>query len=145
VAAPVAPPPVSPAAPPLAIRIAAPSTARAEGGTPHAVPATAARGTGLAPARPVREVGTGTVTIETEPAGAALYTGEAYAGTDLVMLQRRLGTSLLVRCQLAGHAEGTVRVRFAAAAGRAVCRMQRLRDCVAELKNPFEECAAPGR
>ncbi len=80
------------------------------------------------------------VQIITKPTGASLYIGTTYSGTGDVYLTRPGGTRLTVTCRLPGHKTGTVDVTFDGVTEVYLCQMPRIKHCVRDLKNPFDDC-----
>ncbi len=92
------------------------------------------------PPQPPHLGGPRKVQIITKPEGAALYIGTTYSGTGDVYLTRPSGTKLTVTCRLPGHKAGTVDVSFDGVTEVYLCQMSRIKHCVRDLKNPFDDC-----
>ena len=92
------------------------------------------------PPRPPLLGGPRKVQIISRPEGASLYIGTTYSGTGDVYLTRPEGTKLTVTCRLPGHKTGSVTVSFDGVAEVYLCQMPRIKHCVRDLKNPFDDC-----
>ena len=94
--------------------------------------------------------GTIAVQVLTRPDGAKLYDdGGHYRGPGGAQLEEAYGTRITVRCRQAGYRPGSVEVRFDGATSAVLCVLERIKLCINNLKNPFDDCelapeAAPG-
>ena len=94
-----------------------------------------------APAETPNHRGTIGVQVITRPEGANLYDDAGhYRGPGGAQLEEAYGTRLLVRCRQAGYKPGSVEVRFDGATSTAVCALERIKVCINNIKNPFDDC-----
>jgi hypothetical protein len=96
-----------------------------------------------APSGPVTTPnGRGTIAIQvvTKPAGAQLYAGTSYRGPSGVTLEEPYGTKLALHCRQKGYKEGTVELAFDGETEVAICVMTRIKICIDNVKNPFDDC-----
>ncbi len=80
------------------------------------------------------------VQVITRPERATLYIGTSYAGTGDTRLRRPEGTRLTVTCRQQGYQPGQVEVVFKGTEEVFLCAMRRVKNCVKDLKNPFDDC-----
>jgi serine/threonine protein kinase len=84
--------------------------------------------------------GTIMVQVLTKPEGATLYVGTSYRGPGGATLEEALGTKLDVRCTQKGYKEGKVSVVFDGKTEVALCVLTRIKLCIDNVKNPFDDC-----
>ncbi|MFN0251772.1 MAG: protein kinase domain-containing protein [Kofleriaceae bacterium] len=84
--------------------------------------------------------GTIMVQVLTKPEGATLYVGTSYRGPGGATLEEALGTRLDVRCTQKGYREGKVTVTFDGKTEVALCVLTRIKLCIDNVKNPFDDC-----
>ncbi len=84
--------------------------------------------------------GTIMVQVLTKPEGATLYVGTSYRGPGGATLEEPLGTRLEVRCTQKGYKEGKVTVAFDGRTEVALCVLTRIKICIDNVKNPFDDC-----
>jgi hypothetical protein len=96
--------------------------------------------------RPVRidagvvDHGVRRIQVITKPEGATLYVGDSYRGPSGVNLEEPFGTKLKVKCTLPGYSPGYVDLIFDGETEVSLCIMKRIKRCVDEIKNPFDDC-----
>ena len=83
------------------------------------------------------------VQVLTKPEGANLYEGTHYRGPGGAELAEPLGTRLTITCRQAGYKPGTVEVVFNGETPAVLCILQRIKICIAGIKNPFDDCEPP--
>jgi serine/threonine protein kinase len=110
--------------------------------------------------RPVRDAGVavapdaaGTMTVHglrgvsiqviTKPEGANLYAGTTYTGPGGTNIERPLGTKLEIECRMSGYKSGRIKLDFDGRTEYALCVLERIKVCVKDLKNPFDDCQEP--
>ncbi|MGE0546655.1 MAG: serine/threonine protein kinase [Kofleriaceae bacterium] len=84
-----------------------------------------------------------TVQVLTKPENATLYVGHTYRGPGGVALTEPIGTTLDVQCKLTGYKPGTVHVVFDGTTETVLCSLTRIKVCINNIKNPFDECEEP--
>jgi serine/threonine protein kinase len=84
--------------------------------------------------------GTIMVQVLTKPEGATLYVGTSYRGPGGATLEEALGTRLDVRCTQKGYKEGKVTITFDGKTEVALCVLTRIKICIDNVKNPFDDC-----
>jgi serine/threonine protein kinase len=84
--------------------------------------------------------GTYAVQIITKPEGATLYVGATYRGVGGTSIEEPAGTKLDVTCKYPNHKPGTVRIVFDGKNELALCETKRIKLCVDNIKNPFDDC-----
>ncbi len=84
----------------------------------------------------------GTIMIQvlTKPEGATLYVGTSYRGPGGATLEEPLGSRLEVRCTQKGYKEGKVSLVFDGRTEVALCVLTRIKICIDNVKNPFDDC-----
>ncbi len=82
------------------------------------------------------------VTVHTKPRGATLFNKGSYYGTDGVTIVRRQGEALTLTCQLDGHDDGTIFIKFDGKRDIFQCKLRkdRKKKCVVGIENPFDDC-----
>jgi len=80
------------------------------------------------------------IQVITKPEGANLYDGYSYTGPGGTNVERPLGSKLDLECRMSGYKSGKVHLEFDGKTEYAMCTLQRVKICVKELKNPFDEC-----
>jgi serine/threonine-protein kinase len=90
----------------------------------------------------------GTIQIQvlTKPEGANLYDTEGhYRGPGGAQIEEAFGTRRLITCKQSGYRSGSVEITFDGSTSAVLCVLQRIKLCVSNLKNPFDDCElAPG-
>ncbi len=80
------------------------------------------------------------IQVITKPEGANLYAGYSYTGPGGTNIERPIGTKLDLECRMSGYKPGKVHLDFNGKSEYAMCVLERIKICVKELKNPFDEC-----
>jgi len=89
--------------------------------------------------------GTIAVQVLTKPEGANLYEGTHYRGPGGAQLEEPFGARLTITCRQQGYKSGTVEVKFDGSSDAVLCVLQRIKICINNIKNPFDDCElAPG-
>ncbi|HUH05572.1 MAG TPA: protein kinase, partial [Kofleriaceae bacterium] len=86
------------------------------------------------PGRPTK------VQVVTQPPGATLYIGQSYTGTGDTYITRPAGTKVTVTCRVPSYQAGSVEVSFDGVTDVYLCQMKRVKKCIRDLKNPFDDC-----
>jgi hypothetical protein len=89
---------------------------------------------------PTNHRGTIAIQVMTKPDTARLYVGTTYRGPGGTTLEEAAGTVLDVQCRAAGYKPGTVRVAFDGRVEVVLCAMTRIKICIDNIKNPFDDC-----
>jgi hypothetical protein len=84
--------------------------------------------------------GTIQVQVLTRPEDATLYDGTHYRGPGGAQLEEPYGTRLVITCRQPGYKPGRVEIMFDGSTEAVLCVLQRIRVCVKDLKNPFDDC-----
>jgi hypothetical protein len=85
--------------------------------------------------------GTILVQVLTKPEGANLYDdGNHYRGPSGAQLEEPYGTRRVVRCKQQGYKPGNVEVNFDGSTTAVLCVLQRIKICIDNIKNPFDDC-----
>jgi hypothetical protein len=84
--------------------------------------------------------GTIAVQIMTKPDSARLFVGTTYRGPANTTIEEPAGTVLDVQCRAPGYKPGTVRVAFDGRIEAVLCVMTRIKICIDNIKNPFDDC-----
>ena len=107
---------------------------------------------GRAPRPPQRDAGgpviadtpnhRGTILVQviTKPEGANLYDGYHYRGPGGTQLEEPYGTRLVLTCRQPGFKPGKVEVVFDGKTELRVCALERIKICIHNIKNPFDDC-----
>ena len=84
----------------------------------------------------------GTILIQvlTKPEGATLYSGTTYRGPGGTQLEEPLGAKLEIRCHQQGYKDGKVQLVFDGKTEVVLCVLQRIKICIDNVKNPFDDC-----
>ena len=69
--------------------------------------------------------------------------GATYRGPGGVSLTEPSGTTLDVDCKLTGYKPGSVRLVFDGVTETVLCTLTRIKTCITDIKNPFDECPDP--
>ena len=88
----------------------------------------------------VKGRGTYMVQVLTKPEGANLYVGATYRGPGGTSLEERPGTHMSVECRLPGYKPGSVDIMFDGKSEVALCVLKRIKICINNIKNPFDDC-----
>ncbi len=80
------------------------------------------------------------IQVITKPEGANLYDGYSYTGPGGTNIERPLGSKLDLECRMSGYKSGRVHLDFDGKTEYVLCTLTRIKVCVKELKNPFDEC-----
>ncbi|HET9621703.1 MAG TPA: serine/threonine-protein kinase [Kofleriaceae bacterium] len=90
--------------------------------------------------------GTILVQVVTKPDGGNLFEATHYRGPSGTFLEEPLGTRLAITCRAPGYKPGTVEITFDGKLDTALCVLERIKICVDNIKNPFDDCeVAPER
>ena len=86
--------------------------------------------------------GRGTIMIQvlTKPEGANLYAGTTYRGPGGTQLEEPLGARIDLRCHQQGYRDGKVTLVFDGKTDVVLCTLQRIKICINNIKNPFDDC-----
>jgi hypothetical protein len=86
--------------------------------------------------------GRGTISIQviTKPEGATLYEGTSYRGPGGTNLEMPFGSKVEITCKHAGYKNGTVQLVFDGKQEIALCSLKRIKICIDNIKNPFDDC-----
>ena len=84
--------------------------------------------------------GTILVQVITKPEGANLYDGTTYRGPGGTQLEEPYGSRLVLTCRQAGYRSGKVEVVFDGKTELRVCVLERIKICIDNIKNPFDDC-----
>jgi serine/threonine protein kinase len=84
--------------------------------------------------------GTILVQVVTRPEGANLFEGTHYRGPSGTLLEEPLGTRLTITCRQSGYKPGKVELRFDGKSEHALCVLERIKICINNIKNPFDDC-----
>jgi serine/threonine protein kinase len=87
--------------------------------------------------------GRGTIIVQvlTKPEGANLYdNGQHYRGPGGAQLEEPWGSRLTITCRQPGYKSGTVEVNFDGNTTAVLCVLQRIKLCINNIKNPFDDC-----
>ena len=84
----------------------------------------------------------GTIMIQvlTKPEGANLYAGTTYRGPGGTQLEEPLGARLDLRCHQQGYKDGKVTLVFDGKTDVVLCTLQRIKICINNIRNPFDDC-----
>jgi hypothetical protein len=80
------------------------------------------------------------VTVMTKPDTARLFVGTTYRGPGGTTLEEPFGTKLEVSCRAPGYKSGTIQIAFDGSAEVTLCAMTRIKICIDNIKNPFDDC-----
>ena len=100
---------------------------------------TSTLGRGLVAGRSNRR-GTIMIQVLTKPEGANLYAGTTYRGPGGTQLEEPLGARLDLRCHQQGYKDGKVTLVFDGKTDVVLCTLQRIKICINNIKNPFDDC-----
>ena len=84
--------------------------------------------------------GTITITVMTKPDTAQLYVGTSYHGPGGTSIEEPFGTRYDVDCRATGYKPGKVSLVFDGKTEVTLCVMQRIKICIDNIKNPFDDC-----
>ncbi|MDX2087120.1 MAG: protein kinase [Kofleriaceae bacterium] len=86
--------------------------------------------------------GRGTIMVQviTKPERAQLFVGTTYRGDGGTTLEEPWGAKLDIRCHQKGYKDGTVQVTFDGNTEIALCVLTRIKICIDNVKNPFDDC-----
>ncbi len=86
--------------------------------------------------------GRGTIQIQviTKPEDATLYNGTTYTGPGGTNIEMPFGTKLAITCKKAGYKPGSVELVFDGKQEIALCQLKRVKICIDNIKNPFDDC-----
>ena len=86
--------------------------------------------------------GRGTIQIQviTKPEDATLYNGTTYTGPGGTNVEMPFGTKLEITCKKTGYKPGKVQLVFDGKQEIALCALQRIKICIDNIKNPFDDC-----
>jgi hypothetical protein len=99
-----------------------------------------ASGPVLSPLDPVNHRGTFAITVMTKPDSANLYVGTTYRGVSGTQLEEPVGTRYDVECRSAGYKPGHVSLYFDGRTSAVLCSLTRVKICIDNIKNPFDDC-----
>ena len=86
--------------------------------------------------------GRGTILVQvlTKPEGANLYDGTHYRGPGGATLEEPFGSKMVITCRQPGYKPGNVEIRFDGNTTAVLCVLQRIKICINNIKNPFDDC-----
>jgi hypothetical protein len=84
--------------------------------------------------------GTILVQVITKPEGANLYEGTTYRGPGGTQIEEPYGARLVLTCRQPGYRPGKVEVVFDGKTELRVCVLERIKICINNIKNPFDDC-----
>jgi serine/threonine protein kinase len=86
--------------------------------------------------------GRGTISIQviTKPEDATLYNGTTYTGPGGTNVEQPYGSKLVLTCKKQGYKTGTVEIVFDGKTEVAMCTAPRIKLCIDNIKNPFDDC-----
>jgi hypothetical protein len=84
--------------------------------------------------------GTIQVQVLTKPEGANLFDGTTYRGPGGTQLEEPYGTRRVLTCRERGYRPGKVEVVFDGKTEVRICVLERIKICVHNIKNPFDDC-----
>jgi serine/threonine protein kinase len=86
--------------------------------------------------------GRGTLAIQviTRPEDATLYNGTTYTGPGGSNVEMPFGSKLELTCKKTGYKPGKVQLVFDGSMEIALCSLQRVKICIDNIKNPFDDC-----
>jgi serine/threonine protein kinase len=86
--------------------------------------------------------GRGTISIQviTKPEDATLYNGTTYAGPGGTNIEMPFGAKAELTCKKTGYKPGKVQLVFDGSQEIALCALQRVKICIDNIKNPFDDC-----
>ena len=86
--------------------------------------------------------GRGTISIQviTKPEGATLYEGQSYRGPGGANVEQPFGAKIDLTCRMTGYKPGTVHLVFDGKTEYAMCVLERIKICINNIKNPFDDC-----
>jgi len=86
--------------------------------------------------------GRGTISIQiiTKPEGANLYEGHSYRGPGGTNMEQPFGAKVDLTCRKSGYKPGTVQLVFDGKTEYAMCVLTRIKICINNIKNPFDDC-----
>jgi hypothetical protein len=86
--------------------------------------------------------GRGTLAIQviTKPEDATLYNGTTYTGPGGSNVEMPFGSKLELTCKKTGYKPGKVQLVFDGSMEIALCSLQRVKICIDNIKNPFDDC-----
>jgi hypothetical protein len=111
----------------------------------HVLPARrdagAAAGAGSSVPETPNHRGTIMVQVLTKPEGANLYDDDRhYRGPGGAQVEEPLGTRRTFTCKQAGYKPGSVEVNFDGNTTAVLCVLLRIKICIYNIKNPFDDC-----
>ena len=80
------------------------------------------------------------IEVITKPETATLYEGTSYNGPSGTKVERPFGTHATIQCRQVGYKPGTVELSFDGKSDVALCVLQRIKICIDNVKNPFDDC-----
>ncbi len=84
----------------------------------------------------------GTIIIQvlSKPETATLYVGTSYRGPSGTQLEEAFGNHVTVECRQAGYKPGKVELSFDGKTEVVLCVLERIKICINNIKNPFDDC-----
>ena len=80
------------------------------------------------------------IQVLTRPEGARLYAGTTYRGIGGTTIEEARGSRLELTCKEPGYKPGTVSLVFDGKTEVMLCVLQRIKICIDNIKNPFDDC-----
>lgn len=75
-----------------------------------------------------------------KPETATLYVGTSYRGPSGTQLEEAFGNHVTVECRQAGYKPGKVELSFDGKTEVVLCVLERIKICINNIKNPFDDC-----
>ncbi len=85
------------------------------------------------------------IEVITKPETATLYEGTSYNGPSGTRVERPFGAKVTIQCRQTGYKPGTVDLVFNGKTDVALCVLQRIKICIENVQNPFDDCKEPNR
>jgi len=80
------------------------------------------------------------IQVLTKPEGGSVYLDDSYRGSSGATLEEEPGVRGKIRCTMPGYKSGEVAVVFDGKTEVIICRMERIKRCIDNIKNPFDDC-----
>ncbi|HEY4056868.1 MAG TPA: serine/threonine-protein kinase [Kofleriaceae bacterium] len=84
--------------------------------------------------------GTYGIQVVTKPEGATLFVGGSYHGPGGTTIEYPAGTRIDVTCHMLGYTDGVAHLVFDGTSEIAVCPLTRIKRCLDNIHNPFDDC-----
>ncbi|MEJ7597048.1 MAG: hypothetical protein WKG01_03985 [Kofleriaceae bacterium] len=80
------------------------------------------------------------IQVLTRPEGARLYAGTTYRGIGGTTIEEPRGSRVELTCKEPGYKPGNVSLVFDGSTEVVLCVLQRIKICIDNIKNPFDDC-----